>query len=47
MVTTEQRTLLRQLRDETTTLVLMVRLDNEQRKAAWAERKIYEEGEDK
>lgn len=47
VVTTEQRTLLRQLRDETATLVLMVRLDNEQRKAAWAERKIYEEGEDK
>ena len=38
VVSAEQRTLLRQLRDETATLILMVRLDNEQRKAEWKAR---------
>jgi hypothetical protein len=32
-----ERALLRQLRDETATLALMVRLENEKSKAAWKE----------
>jgi len=36
-----ERTLLRQLRDETSTLALMVRLENEKSKASW---KAYQEG---
>lgn len=35
----EERALLRQLRDEAGTLALMVRLDNEQRKSEWENRK--------
>lgn len=35
---TEARALLRQLRDETATLVLMVRIENEKRKADWQTR---------
>lgn len=34
----DERLLLRQLRDETATLVLMVRLENERRKDAWKSR---------
>ncbi len=37
------RTLLRQMRDEATTLVLMVRLENDKRKAAWEARKAADE----
>lgn len=34
----EERLLLRQLRDEASTLALMVRLENEKRRMAWVER---------
>lgn len=38
----DERRLLRQLRDETATLVLMVRLENEKRKEEWKQRQEQE-----
>jgi hypothetical protein len=40
---TSERALLRQLREEATTLVLMVRLENEQRQAEWLQREQHEQ----
>lgn len=40
----DERVLLRQLRDEATTLVLMVRLENEKRKTVWQEREPVRHG---
>lgn len=40
-----ERALLRQLRDETSTLVLMVRIENEKRKIEWDKKRSEEEQE--
>jgi stalled ribosome rescue protein Dom34 len=43
----QDRTLLKLLRDEATTCVLMVRLANEERKAEWARREAERQAEDR